>query len=140
MEEQNYEYWEQEEITARQKDLKVLVDALCLSMKEKGIREFVFEKRMFIKKCGRNGSGYIFVDKLFLKDNGKGVDMQYILNDYIADNPIVRKCSIKQVLTSNIEFLTDHLISEGLIEASVKESMVALPDYEARYEEYLKNP
>lgn len=137
--EQNYEYWEQEKVTARQKDLKVLVDTLCQSMKEKGIKEYTFGKPMGIKKCGRNGAGLIFVDKLFLKENGRGVDMQYILCDYIADNPIVRRCSLKQVLTSYIDDLTDRLITEGLIEASVKDSMAALPDYETRYKEYLNS-
>ncbi len=136
--EQNYEYWEKEKVSARQKDLKVLVDTLCRSMKEKGITEYIFGKPLCIKKCGRDMGSYIQVDKLFLKENGRGVDMQYILCDYIANNPIVRRCSLKQVLTSYIEDLTDRLITEGLIEYSVKDSMIALPDYEARYKEYLK--
>lgn len=132
----NYEYWEQERVAARQKDLKILVDALCHSMKEKGIKDYSFAKAVGIKKCGPFCGSYIQVDKLFLKANGKGVDMQYILTDYIGDNPISRRCSIKQVLTSYIEALTDRLIYEGLIEASVKDSMAALPDYETRYKAY----
>ena len=137
--EQNYEYWEREKVAARQKDLKVLVDTLCRSMKEKGITEYIFGKPMCIKKCGRDMGSYIQVDKLFLKENGRGIDMQYILCDYIADNPIVRRCSIKQVITSNIEFLIERLITEGLIEDSVKDSMAALLEYEVRYKEYLNS-
>lgn len=74
----NYEYWDKEKIKARQFDLKVLVDALYLSMKNKGIMEYIFQDEPLVKKCGRREPSYIFIEKLFLKEKGKSVYMQYI--------------------------------------------------------------
>jgi hypothetical protein len=65
--------------------------------------------------------------------------MQYILSDYIDNNPISRKCSVKQVLTSYITNLTDALIEEGLIDLSIKDKMNALENYNTQYKEYLDN-
>ena len=135
----NYEYLDNEKLKARQYDLKVLVDALYLSMKNKGIMEYIFQDEPLVKKCGRREPSYIFIEKLFLKEKGKSVYMQYILSDYIDNNPISRKCSVKQVLTSYITNLTDALIEEGLIDLSIKDKMNALENYNTQYKEYLDN-
>ena len=65
--------------------------------------------------------------------------MQYVLSDYIDNNPISRRCSVKQILTSNIIDLTDALIEEVLLDLSIKEKMNALENYKTQYKEYLEN-
>ena len=118
--------------------MKVLVKALYASMASRNLTEYTFSDSLFLDKCSAGDPGEIFVDKLFLREKGKGVDMQYIIADYINNNPIIRRCTIKQVVSSDIAYLADRLIKEGLIDKSVKESMTALEDYKNRQKEYFK--
>ena len=139
MEELDYNYWEKEKLKARQADLKVLVKALYASMASRNLTEYTFSDSLLLEKYCAGDPGEIFVDKLFLREKSKGVDMQYIIADYINNNPIIRRCTIKQVVSSDIAYLADRLIKEGLIDLSVKESMTAFVDYENRYKEYINN-
>ena len=47
------------------------MDAVYLSMKNKGIMEYIFQDEPLVKKCGRREPSYIFIEKLFLKEKGK---------------------------------------------------------------------
>lgn len=114
-------------LIARQTNLKILVDALCLYMKEYQTDNIELKKPIFTKKCdGPDSSSEIYIYKIHLNKSGKSCDMEYVIAKYDRDNPIRRRMTLKQISTSYIVWVTDRLIGEGFLLPEIKEKYLTL--------------
>ena len=114
-------------LIARQTNLKILVDALCLYMKEHHTDTIELKKPIFSKKCdGPYSSSDIYIYTLYLNKSGKSCDMGYVIAEYMKDNSIMRRITLKQISTTYISWVTDCLINEGVILPTIKEKYLTL--------------
>lgn len=114
-------------LIARQTNLKILVDSLCLYMKEHQRETIELNNPIISKKCdGPDSSSDICIYKIHLNKSGKSCDMEYVIAEYMKDNPIMRRMTLKQISTSYIVWVTDCLVKEGVLPPTIKENYLTL--------------